>query len=134
MRSRRRNRHIPSDLARAHEAFIRNARMVEEAKRALVAAAPSGRRAGSPLAEAVAAFDSGLAEAQESIASWRHQALEAEWAACLAALRTSAGMAEAVRLGEAPQGYERLYGVLGDVIEPLDAYERAAERFRELGL
>jgi hypothetical protein len=43
------------------------------------------------------------------------------------------GLAERVRTdGVPPQGFEGLIGLIGDLLAPLDAFERAVVRFREL--
>src|SRR5436309_2337850 len=106
---------------------------VEEAEQSLASAAPGGRSAGVPLAEALAGFERCLREASASMASWRRPELEASWNACRQGLDEADRRAERFRLGEAPGGYEELYGELGDLIDPLDAFASAVERFRELG-
>lgn len=107
---------------------------VEEAKNGLSAAAPGGRSAGIPLAEALAAFEQGLRDASASMPAWRRPEVAEVWTACQEGLQEAGGRAECLRLGDAPDGYEQLYGELGDLMEPLDSFIRAVERFRELGL
>ena len=87
-----------------------------------------------PLAEALWGFESDIAEAREAMSGWRTPETEDVWAACQSALRRSASAAEALRLGEPPDGYEELYGRLAELLEPLDAFSVAAGRIRELGL
>jgi hypothetical protein len=106
---------------------------VEAAKASLAAAAPGGRGQGVPLAQALAEFEWGLAEARRTLPSWRTAEVEEEWRASEAALRESFRRAEALRLGEVPQGYEQLYTVLQDLMEPLEALAPALDRFRQLG-
>lgn len=118
----------------AFEGFRRTVAVVEQAKSALAAAAPTGRSAGASLAEALGAFEAGMRMAVAMMPSWRTAELEDRWAACLAALETAAGDAERVRLHAAPEGYEGLYGTLADLMGPLDAaFTAAADRFRRLG-
>jgi len=107
---------------------------VEEAKEALAAAAPGGRSSGAPLAEALAAFDECLGEARGSMPSWRRPGLDEVWGACRRGLEEAMRRAERFRLGDTPEGYEQLYGELADLMEPLDAFAVALDRFHELGL
>jgi hypothetical protein len=130
---RRRRTQVSPEARAAFQAFRRTLDTVEEAKGRLAAAAPGGRRAGVPLAEALAGFEEALAEAAASMGGWRTSALEDVWLSCSEGLGEAARRAEGLRLGDAPEGYERLYGVLGDLMAPLEAFAAAAERFRALG-
>ena len=107
---------------------------MEAAKESLAAAAPRGRSAGVPLAEALAGFEQGLRDASASMPGWRRAAVEEGWSSCRRALEEAGKRAERLRVGEAPEGYEVLYGELGDLMEPLDAFAATLERFHELGL
>jgi hypothetical protein len=106
---------------------------VEQAKDSLAAVAPGGRGQGVPLAEGLAGFEMSLREADGAMPAWRIPEVDEAWQPCKAALYESLRRAEALRLGEVPAGYEQLYTVLGDLMEPLDAFATAADRFRELG-
>lgn len=99
----------------------------------LAAAAPGGRGEGVPLAQALAEFEWGLAEAGRSMPEWRADEMEEAWQACSSALLEASRRAKALRLGEAPEGYEQLYTVLQELMEPLDPFAVALDRFRELG-
>jgi hypothetical protein len=107
---------------------------VEEAKSSLVAAAPVGRGAGIPLADALLGFESALHLAAERMPGWRVPSVGPEWEASRAALDEAARRAQDFRLRPAPPAYEQLYGALADLLDPLDAFARARQRFRELGL
>ena len=120
-----------------HDAFVRfrqTVAAVEAAKESLAAAAPRGRSAGVPLAEALAGFEQGLRDASASMPGWRRAAVEKVWGSCRRALDEASRRAERFRVGQAPEGYEALYGELGDLMEPLDAFAATLERFHELGL
>jgi hypothetical protein len=106
---------------------------VEEAKETLVLGVPSGRAPRLPLAEALAGFESGIAEAQAEMGGWRIASLEAEWEACSNALREAAGRADRLRRGGGPEAYEQLAPVLDELLDPLGAFAEAGRRFRELG-
>jgi hypothetical protein len=86
-----------------------------------------------PLAEGLAGFEMSLREAEGAMPAWRIPEVNEAWQPCKAALDESLRRAEAFRLGDVPSGYEQLYTVLGDLMEPLDAFAAAADRFRELG-
>jgi hypothetical protein len=124
---------VQPDLRRAFEAFRRTLAEVEEAKRALAAAAPGGRTAGVPLADALAAFEEGLGRARASMQEWRRPGVDAAWSACTEALEEAARRAEELRLGETVGGYEQLYGKLADLMDPLDSFGLALDRFSRLG-
>jgi hypothetical protein len=65
---------------------------------------------------------------------WRDQSVSSEWDACGRALEEAGRRAERLRLGAEPGGYEQLYGALSDLLEPLEAFARARQRFQELGV
>ena len=116
------------------ESLAKTVRGVEAAKDALTAARPSGRGEGVPLAEAVAGFEEGLTAAAAAMSGWRGQDLEDRWSACEAALAESARRAEALRLAaDLPEGYDRLYAVLGSLLDPLEAFEDAVEAILRSG-
>ena len=122
-----------AEVRRACAAFRRVVEIVEDAKEALVASAPGRRGAGVAVAEALWAFESGLADAQKLMGEWRTAETEDVWLTCLSGVEQSARGAEELRLGAPPEGYEELYARLAELIEPLDAFGDAARRFRELG-
>lgn len=88
---------------------------------------------GVPLADGLAGFESELREAGRAMAGWRTADVEQTWQECSAALDEASRRSEALRLGQTPSGYEELYTVLADLMEPLEAFAVALERFRELG-
>jgi hypothetical protein len=66
--------------------------------------------------------------------AWRSPDLEPEWNACSRGLDESLALADRVRTeGAHPEGFEGLIGLIGDLLSPLDAFERSAARLRELG-
>jgi hypothetical protein len=124
---------VRPELVRASRAFQGTLAWVEEAKRRLASAAPGGRSAGIPLAEALAGFEEGIRQAEGTMTAWRTPEVDEAWSACTAALEESLRRAEGLRLGETPEGYEQLYGTLGDLMDPLEAFAVALDRFRTLG-
>jgi hypothetical protein len=92
---------------------------VERAKEALVEAVPSPRgRTRRSLAEALAAFEGSLAQAARSLERWDDTRAPALRAAVDDALRR----AERLRLDAPSLNYEGLVTVLGDLMEPLEAF------------
>jgi hypothetical protein len=132
-RRRKRPVRVRPDLRRAFDAFRKTLGEVEEAKRALAAAAPGGRTAGMPLAGALAAFEEGLGQARASMQEWRRPEVDAEWSACTEGLEEAARRAEELRLGQTVDGYEQLYGRLAELMDPLDAFGVALDRFSRAG-
>ena len=120
-------------IARAGREFRRTLGRVERARAALVSAAPRGRAVGVPAAEAVASFEAELRAAADLMPGWRHPDAKEAWRACDEGLREALRRAERLRLHAAPEGYEHLYALLGDALEPLDVFGPALRRLRQLG-
>jgi hypothetical protein len=131
---KRRSPSLGPEVRDAFEAFRRSVNLIEAAKRRLAAAAPGGRSAGIPLAEALSGFEEGVREAASTMGGWRVAELEDVWSVCSTGLDESLRRAERLRLSESPEGYEQLYGALADLMDPLDAFAAGLRRFRALGL
>jgi hypothetical protein len=126
-------RRRPRRLAPELEAFRAVLAHVQRAGDAMTRAVPTARLPGTPLAEALHAFEEELAAAEAGMPGWRAGELEDVWRVCAAALERARALAERLRLeADAPAGFEALIGTIGDVLSPLDAFDRAAERFREV--
>ncbi len=119
---------LPAGAARA---FSRALGAVEAAKARLVAAVPvSGRVGGVPLAEALAGFEAGLAEARAAMSGWRHPPVEDVWSACDEGLAEAARRAERLRLEGSPGAYEELVADLDDLMAPLASFAAAVAAIR----
>lgn len=128
-----RRRRLPEHLEAPARAFDDLLPVLERARSALTGSVPTTRLPGRPLAETLAEFEEGLREVRRRMGAWRSPDVEPEWEACSLGLEEALGSADRVRTeGEPPQGFEGLIGLIGDLLAPLDAFERAAERFREL--
>ena len=103
---------------------------MDMAKRSLLAAAPGGRGEGAPLAEALAGFEEHLLAARRSLDGWPPSLAGSERQTTADAIEESLRRAEALRLNASPGGYEELYALLGDALDPLDAMDEVAERLR----
>lgn len=108
--------------------------MLERAKATMADAVPGSRLPGSPLAEALLGFETGLRDVRERMEGWRATEVEDVWRACSDALDESLARAERVRIrGEPPVGFEALVGLVSELLAPLEAFLDAGARFRELG-
>lgn len=128
-----RRKRLPEQLEQPLAALRAVVVEVEASKAAMTRTVPSTRSAGTPLAEGILELEQRLAAAQESMATWRHPELEAEWLACDAGIRES--LERARRLREDPPelgGFEGLIWAVDQLLEPLEAFDAAAERFRTL--
>jgi hypothetical protein len=120
------------ELRRAWAGFRALEAKVEEAKATLLLGIPSGRRPQLPLAEALAGFELGLREASSEMGGWRLPEVESEWVACQTAVGLTLERAERLRLEVPTDAYEELVPWLDEVLEPLEAFGRAAARFSSL--
>ncbi len=128
-----RRKRLPEDLRAPFQAFEAVAEALDRAKDALTAAVPATRVPGRPLADALLGFEDGLAEVRSGMAAWWAPEVEMEWRACDEGLAEASRRAEHLRIeADAPIGFEALIGAIGDLVEPLDRFEAAAERFRKL--
>ena len=128
-----RRKRLPDHLEAPSRALDELIPSLERARAALTESVPGTRLPGRPLAESLSEFEDGLREVRARMGGWRAPEVEQVW------LDASAGLDEAMRLAERvrtegvpPQGFEGLIGLIGDLLAPLDAFERAVVRFREL--
>jgi hypothetical protein len=128
-----RRRRLPEQLEEPARAFDELVPVLERAKAALTESVPGTRLPGRPLAETLWEFESRLREVEEGMESWRAPEVEEQWAAASRGLDAALALAERLRIeAKAPLGFEGLVGVIGDLLAPLEAFEAAAARFREL--
>jgi hypothetical protein len=131
-RRKKRRRGLPDHLQRAYGVFLAATAHVEAAKEALVRCVPTGRDKGRPLGEGVFAFEEGLEHARESMPDWRAAEVESQWLRCESGLRQARSRAEKLRTEAPDLAFEPLLATVGNLLEPLEAFEAAEERFREL--
>jgi hypothetical protein len=128
-----RRKRLPEHLEAPSHAFDELIRPLERARVALTESVPGTRLPGRPLAEALSEFEHGVREVRDWMDAWRAPEVEAEWDACTRGLDEALALADRVRTsGAEPVGFEGLIGLIGDLLAPLDAFEAAAARFREL--
>ena len=128
-----RRRRLPEHLEESARAFDDLLPPLERARAALTGSVPGARLPGRPLAETLSEFEDGLREVRDGMDAWRSADVEPEWEACSRGLDEALEFADRVRTeGVQPEGFEGLIGLIGDLLAPLDAFERASTRFREL--
>lgn len=128
-----RRRRLPEHLEAPAKAFDDLLPPLERARAALIGSVPGTRLQGRPLAETLSEFEDGLREVRDGMDAWRSADVEPEWEACSRGLDEALEFADRVRTeGVQPEGFEGLIGLIGDLLAPLDAFERASTRFREL--
>ncbi|MGI8617457.1 MAG: hypothetical protein ACR2L4_11890 [Actinomycetota bacterium] len=128
-----RRKRLPSDLEGALDKLRDVVVEVEAAKDVMTSTVPSTRSAGTPLAEGIHELELRLVAARELMPVWRHTSLEKEWQACDEGIRESLDRARQLR-EDPPElaGFEGLIWAVDRLLEPLEAFEAAAERFRTL--
>lgn len=127
-------RRLPASLERPFEAFLSVLEEVEPAKAALSSVMPTTRLPGRSLPDALMEFEERLDLARAHMPGWRAAEVQEEWTACDAGVAEALGRARRLR-EEAPDlgGFEGLIWAVGELLAPLEPFERAAERFRGLG-
>lgn len=124
---------LPSVLEASRRAFQDLLRRLEDAKSALLTSVPGTRLPGRPLAETLLEFEHGLRQVRAGMETWRIPEVQDAWIRASEGLDDAIQRAERVRLSaSAPEGFEGLIGLVGDLLAPLDAFGDAADRFREL--
>ena len=128
-----RRKELPQELRPAFNAFSEVVEAIEPSKAAVADVLPGTRLPGRPLNDALVEYREGIERAQAAMGGWRRPEVEAEWQACAAGLDMAADRAaRLVRHQDDPAGFEGLLGTVQALIEPLDPFVAAAERFRSL--
>ena len=128
-----RRKELPAELRGPYEAFQAVLEEIEPAKAGLADVLPSTRLPGRPLNDAVGEYRTRLMRATSKMAAWRRPELEDVWRACTDGL--AHGIERATRLlerGTDPAGFEGLLGTVEQLMDPLDPFAAAEERFRSL--
>lgn len=128
-----RRKRLPDALEPAYEAFEAVLEQIEPAKAGLADVLPGTRMPGRPLHDALAAYETGLTAAVPLMPAWRCPEVEEEWESCERAL--AAGLRRAATLRDVasePEGFEALLGAVSSLIDALEPFADAEERFRGL--
>jgi hypothetical protein len=128
-----RRKDLPSELAEPYAAFVEVLTLTGAAKDSLTAAMPTTRLPGTPPAEALHAFEEILGRVARGMGAWRAPEVEDVWLSASDGVRESLERARAFR-EDPPEigGFEGLIWAVGELLDPLDAFEAAESRFREL--
>ena len=126
-------RRLPPELEGPFVAFSDVAAVLEPAKAGLARVLPTTRLPGTPLPDAIAAYEAALERAGTKMASWRHPAVEEAWLACRHGVAAARDRARRLR-EEAPEidGFEGLIGAVEHLLDPLEPFGTAAAAFRDL--
>lgn len=124
---------LPAHLAEPYRAFLAVLEEIEPGKAGLTDVLPSTRLPGRPLRDAVHEFRDRLTRAQGLMPGWRCPEVEDEWGACDGGVREAIDRADRLLArAEDPVGFEGLLGTVEQLLDPLDPFTVASERFRKL--
>ena len=124
---------LPAHLLAPYRAFLAVLEEVEPAKAGLADVLPGTRLPGRPLRDAVVEFRDRLGRAQGLMAAWRCPEVEPQWQACQRGLQEALDRADRL-LGSShdPEAFGGLLGAVEQLMDPLDPFVAAGERFRKL--
>jgi hypothetical protein len=129
----RRRRELPPALADRYTAFRHVLDELEPAKAGLTDVLPGTRLPGRPMNDAVGEFREGLRRARVHMPAWRCPEVETEWRPCSDGLELALERADRVlALERDPVGFEGLLGTVEQLLDPLEPFADAEERFRSL--
>jgi hypothetical protein len=128
-----RRKRLPHDLEEPFQAFEGVLAEIEPAKRALTEVMPTTRVPGRPVPDALSEFTDHLERASLAMPGWRRPQTEEAWSACAAGIDEALGHARRLR-EDAPDlgGFEGLIWTVESLLDPLEPFREAAERFRSL--
>jgi hypothetical protein len=128
-----RRKELPLDLVAPYGAFQRVLDEIEPAKSGVADVLPSTRLPGRPLNDAVGEYRRRLERATAAMPAWRCPEVETEWHACSDGLALALDRAgRLLAMDEDPVGFEGLLGTVEQLLDPLDPFAAAEERFRSL--
>jgi len=125
-------RQLPEALVPVLEAFHLAVVPLEEGKDALVGVVPQARYPGRPFPEALEAFVLGMEATERLMPAWRAPAVEELWRACDEGVRKARGRADRLAEGVSGLSFEGLLELVQELLDPLEPFERAEERFNDL--
>ena len=129
----RRRKQLPPELAARYEAFQAVLEEVEPAKAGVADVLPGTRLPGRPLRDAVGEYRERLVRAERAMGAWRSPEVERDWIACSEGLDVAVDRAtRLLALETDPEGFEGLLGTVEQLLDPLEPFAAAAERFRSL--
>ncbi len=124
---------LPAHLVARHDAFLAVLAEIEPGKAGLADVLPGTRLPGRPLRDAVTEFRDRLVHSEDLMPAWRCPEIEDEWRASDQGVRSAIDRAtRLLELPEDPAGFEGLLGTVEQLMDPLDPFVSASERFRRL--
>lgn len=128
-----RRKELPEHLRELYAAFQAVLAEIEPAKAGIADVLPSTRLPGRPLNDAVEEYRTRLERAAPTMPAWRCPELEDDWSACADGLAEGIGRAtRLLAMDEDPAGFEGLLGTVEQLMDPLDPFASAEERFGSL--
>jgi hypothetical protein len=128
-----RRKELPAHLVARFRAFTAVLDEIEPGKAGVADVLPGTRLPGRPLRDAVEEYRRRLGDARPLMPPWRCPDLEDEWQACSAGLDRAIDRAERLLAAPAdPEGFEPLLGTVEQLLDPLEPFAAAEERFRRL--
>lgn len=127
-----RRKRLPEDLVAVHDAFDAVLAELEPGKAGLADVLPSTRMPGRPLHDALGEYARRLDAARPLMPAWRAPAVEVEWVACRDGLATARDRTGIAIEAADPPGFEAMLGLVSSLLDPLDPFADAEERFRRL--
>ncbi len=128
-----RRKELPEGLRAPYQAFLAVLEELEPAKAGIADVLPTTRLPGRPLRDAVEEYRDRLAHAQPLMPGWRCDQVDDEWEACVRGLAQALSRADhLLAQPEDPVGFEGLLGTVEQLLDPLDPFGSAAERFLRL--
>jgi predicted ATPase len=128
-----RRKELPEGLRVPYQAFLAVLEQLEPAKAGIADVLPTTRLPGRPLRDAVEEYRDRLARAQPLMPAWRREEVQDEWEACARGLDEARSRADhLLALSEDPVGFDGLLGTIEQLLDPLDPFGSAAERFLHL--
>lgn len=118
---------LPEEIRRA---FSVAAGLVDEAQRALIAAVPTSRNPGVPLADALEAFLVAVRTLDGAMPAWRDDRVAHEWTKCSDGILQAREQAEMLQRLDVNLTFEQLNARVGDVLYPLEAFADAERDLR----
>jgi hypothetical protein len=126
-------RELPEHLRAPYRAFLEVVEILEPAKAGLTNVVPGARLPGRPLRDAVTEYLGALDGAGRAMATWRCPDVETEWRRCAEGLSEAAARAGRVLSAPGdPEGFQGLLWTVERLLDPLDPFVAAAERFSKL--
>jgi hypothetical protein len=119
------------ELAAARETFNAVADRIDVAQRALLAAIPTARDPGVPIAQALKAFGAALDDASVAMEGWRDARRNEHRDRCASALKEARDQAEQLRLHAGDLDFEQLNARVGDVLYPLETFAEVERKLRK---